>query len=195
LKTKLKNIANIQLGYSFRTKILKEKNWNVRVIQMKDLTDEFIVDTSNLDKTEIQDLKNHYKMLKNDIIFKTRGLDTTACILDEEVKNAILAAPLIKIRIESKNILPEYVLWYINQTPAQAFLNSRAKGTFQKMITKQVLEELEIEIPTIEKQQKIVKISQLAKKELSLLNQLAKKKDEYISAILLNSIKEEKHGD
>ncbi len=195
MKTKLKNIANIQLGYSFRTKILKEKNWNVRVIQMKDLTDEFIVDTSNLDKTEIQDLKNHYKMLKNDIIFKTRGLDTTACILDEEVKNAILAAPLIKIRIESKNILPEYVLWYINQTPAQAFLNSRAKGTFQKMITKQVLEELEIEIPTIEKQQKIVKISQLAKKELSLLNQLAKKKDEYISAILLNSIKEEKHGD
>ena len=194
MKIKFKKIANIQSGYSFRSKIEKENNGNVLVIQMKDLTDQFKVNTNNLDKIEIRDLKNHYKIWKNDIIFKTRGLDTTACILDKEVANTILAAPLLKIRIESKNILPEYIFWYLNQKPAQIFFNSRAKGTFQKMITKQVIEELEIEIPTFEKQQMIVEISQLANKEQSLLKQLANKKDEYISAILLNSIKENNLG-
>ncbi len=190
MKTKLKNIANIQSGYSFRSKIQKDEKGNVLVIQMKDLTDKFKVNTGNLYKTEIQDLKNHYRMQKNDIIFKTRGLGTTACILGEEVTNTILAAPLLRIRIELKDILPEYIFWYINQTPAQIFFNSRAKGTFQKMITKQVLEELEIEIPSLENQKKIIDILQLVQKEQLLLNQLAKKRDEYISTILLNSIKE-----
>ncbi len=194
MKTKLKNIANIHLGYSFRSKIQKDENGNVKIIQMKDLTVEFKVNINSLDKTEIQDVKNHYIIQKNDIIFKTRGLDTTACFLDNEVTNTILAAPLLRIRVESKNILPEFIFWYLNQKPAQVFFNSMAKGTFQKMITKQIIEELEIEIPTIEKQKKVVEISQLANKELSLLNQLAKKKDEYISAILLNSIKENKYG-
>ncbi len=191
MKTKLKNIANIQSGYSFRTKIQRNENGNVQVIQMKDLTNEFNVNITNLDITEIPELKDHYVMRKNDVIFKTRGLDTTASILDIEIKNTILAAPLLRIRIESLNVLPKYILWYINQIPAQIFFNSRAKGTTQKMITKQVIEELEIEIPTIEKQQRIVEVSQLAKREQTLFKELASKKNEYISAILLNSIKGE----
>lgn len=194
MKTKLKNIANIQSGYSFRSKIQKEYNGNVQVIQMKDLTVESKVNTNNLDKIDIQDLKNHHKMSKNDIIFKTRGLDTTACIFDKEVENVILAAPLLRIRIESKNILPEYIFWYLNQKPAQSFINSRAKGTFQKIINKQVLDELEIEIPSLDKQQKIVGISQLAEKEQRLLANLKQKKMKYVSTILLKKIKENNHG-
>ena len=189
MKIELKNIANIHLGYSFRSKIQKENNGNVFVIQMKDLTKEFGVDVNNLDKTEIPDIKAHYLMRKNDLIFKTRGLDTTASILDKDLINIILSAPLLRIRIESKNVLPEYVFWYINQAPAQIFLNRRAKGTFQKMITKQVLEELEIEIPPLELQRKIVKVVKLAEREQRILENLRIKKNELVSAILLNSIK------
>jgi restriction endonuclease S subunit len=194
MKTKIKSIANIRLGYSFRSKIQKDYSGNVQVIQMKDLTNEFKVNTNNLDKTEIQNIKTHFLVQKNDLIFRTRGSDTTACILDEEVENVILVAPLLRIRIEPQNVLPEYVLWYINQTPAQVFLNSRAKGTFQKMITKKVIEELEIEIPTLEKQKRVVEISKLLQKERMLIKKLISKKDKYISTILLNSIKENNHG-
>ena len=194
MKIKLKNISSIQSGYSFRSKIQKEVSGNVQVIQMKDLTNEFSVNIHKLDKTKIQYLKNHYKMQKGDIIFRTRGSDTTACILDERVENAILAAPLLRIRINSRNILPEYVLWFINQTPAQAFFNSMAKGTFQKMVTKQVIEELEIEIPSLEQQHKIVKIAQLAEKEQKLLKDLIIKKNELVSSILLKRIKEINNG-
>lgn len=194
MKTKLTKIANIQLGYSFRSKIQKDITGNIQIIQMKDLTNDYRVNLEDLDKTELYDYKDYHQIKKGDIIFKARGNDTTACFLDDDVNDVILAAPLIRIRIESNNILPEYIFWYLNQKPAQAFFNSRTKGTAQKMINKQSIEELEIEIPSIDQQKKIVNISQLAEKEQKLLEKLRIKKNEFISAILLNKVKENNHG-
>lgn len=194
MKIKLKNIANIQLGYSFRTKIQRESNGNVRIIQMKDLTNNFRVNLNSLDKIDLDDYGNRHLVQKGDIIFKARGNDTTACFLENDVRNTILAAPLLKIRIESKNILPEFIFWYLNQKTAQNYFNSRSKGTAQKMINKQSIEELEIEIPSLGQQHKIVEIAQLAEKEQKLLENLRIKKNEYISTILLNKVKERKNG-
>ena len=189
-KVKLKNIANIQTGFSFRSKIIRDTKGNVSVIQMKNLTDG-VIDLKNLDKTQITEINHNQILRKGDLILKTRGLGTKAFLLNEQAYNVILAAPLLRIRIKRPDILPEYLLWYLNLNKAQAFFKRRAKGTFQKMVTKQVLEELEIEIPPIEKQRKIVEISQLAQKELALMNLLAKKKEQYLTKVLLNNIEGE----
>ena len=100
MKTKLKDIANIQLGYSFRTKIQKEFTGKIQIIQMKDLTNNFRVNLDDLDKTDLDDYGNRHLMQKGDLIFKARGNDTTACFLENDVQNTILAAPLLKIRIK-----------------------------------------------------------------------------------------------
>ena len=194
MKIKLKEISNIRLGYSFRSKFHRENKGNVKVIQMKDLTEDLRISKDSLDRTQLNDFKEHHKVRKNDLIFKARGNDITACLLDFEINNVILAAPLLRIRIEAKNILHEYVFWYINQRSAQAYFASRTKGTTQKMINKQSIEELEIKIPSLEQQHKIVKIAQLAEKEQKLLENLRIKKSEFISAILLNNVKENNYG-
>ncbi len=190
MKIKLKNIAEIQTGFSFRSKILRYTKGNVSVIQMKNLTDG-VIDLKNLDKTQIPRINHNQSLRKGDLILKTRGLGTKAFLLDEPLENVIIAAPLLRIRVKRSKILPEYLLWYLNRNKAQAFFKSRARGTFQKMVTKQVLEELEIEIPPFEKQKKIVEISQLAQKELALMNLLAKKKEQYLTKVLLNNIEGE----
>jgi restriction endonuclease S subunit len=70
-------------------------------------------------------------------------------LLDDPGK-AVVAAPLLRIRITSPDrILPEYLNWYISQRDAQVFFNSSAKGTLQKMISKQAIEELEISLPSL----------------------------------------------
>lgn len=194
MKTKLKNIAKIQLGYSFRSKIQKNFNGNMSIIQMKDLTEDYRVNINHLDKIELHDSKSHHEVKKDDIIFKARGSDATACLFESTISDVILTAPLLRIRIKSKNILPEYIFWYLNQKTAQTFLKKRMKGTSQKMINKQSLEELEIEIPDVKKQQQIVEIAQLAEKEQKLLENLRNKKYELISTILLNQVKENNNG-
>lgn len=86
-------------------------------------------------------------------------------------------------------VVPEYLNWFINQQEAQIFLTSRAKGTVQQMISKQAIEELEVILPGLETQKNIVELSRLSAREQVLLRTLAKKREQYVSAILLQTAK------
>ena len=88
-------------------------------------------------------------------------------------------------------VLPEYLNWYISQRDAQIFLTSRAKGTVQKMISKQAIEELEVALPSLEKQKNIVELTTLSAREHTLLHTLADKREQYISTVLMQLAKGE----
>ncbi|PID29734.1 MAG: hypothetical protein CR982_02075 [Candidatus Cloacimonadota bacterium] len=189
---KVKNLANIQMGYSFRSRLDTSESGKIAVIQMKDLMDSNIVSCENLVKIDLDSIKEHHLAKKGDLVFRSRGHITTAAVLIEDPGKAVVAAPLLRIRVTNPDkIIPEYLNWYINQREAQIFLNSRAKGTVQKMISKQAIEELEVVVPTLEKQKKIVELFKLSIHEQNLLYTLAKKKEQYISISLIKFAKEE----
>jgi hypothetical protein len=153
MKVKLKNIATVQMGYSFRSRLDVIGGGETAVIQMKDLLDDNTVDCRNLVKIDMEAVKDHHLAKKGDLIFRSRGLLKTSAILLDDPGKAVVAAPLLRIRITSPDrILPEYLNWYISQRDAQVFFNSSAKGTLQKMISKQAIEELEISLPSLAKQ-------------------------------------------
>jgi restriction endonuclease S subunit len=185
MKAKIKELAVIHMGYSFRSRLESVKNGCVKVIQMKDLLDDNVVDCSDLTKIDFGGIKDHHFAYKGDLIFRSRGQISTSAILIEDPGQSIVAAPLLRIRIvKPDKILPEYLNWYLSQRDAQIFLTSMAKGTTQNMISKQVLEELEISFPSIEKQKKIIELAALSSREQIILRILAEKRRQHISAIL-----------
>ena len=192
MKAKIKKIATVQMGYSFRSRLEVSKGGDVAVIQMKDLRPDNTVHCDELRKTDMETVKNHHIVQKGDLVFRSRGHITTSAVLLEDPGKAVVAAPLLRIRIsEPDKILPEYLNWYISQRDAQAFLTSRAKGTVQKMISKQTIEDLEIPLPSLEKQKKIVELALLSNREQAILNTLAEKRERYISTVLLHNAKGE----
>ncbi len=192
MKTKLKTLATVQMGYSFRSRLEASKGGNVAVIQMKDLLEDNTVDCDDLVKIDMETVKVHHLARKGDLVFRSRGLTTTAAILLKDPGKAVIAAPLLRIRVtKTDQILPEYLNWYIGQRDAQSFLNSRARGTTQKMISKQVIEDLEVVIPTMEKQKLIAELVFLSAREQTLLHILADKRERYLSAKLLQLAKGE----
>ena len=192
MKTQLKSIASIQMGYSFRSRIEPSASGNIAIIQMKDLLGNNRVNSCGLVKIEIEDIKEHHLIKEGDLIFRSRGQSSTSAIFKEKVcPAAVVAAPLLRIRVSNKNVLPEYLSWFINQEPAQTFLASRAKGTAQKMISIETLGELGVCVPSLETQKFIVELAALADKEQRLLEQLAQKRSLYIEKILLNLIQGE----
>ncbi|MCK4607873.1 MAG: restriction endonuclease subunit S [Gammaproteobacteria bacterium] len=194
MKIKIKNIAAVQMGYSFRSRLEASTGGDVAVIQMKDLLDDNTVNGNSLMKIDKEVVKDHHLAQKGDLIFRTRGhVSTTAIILEDLVK-AIIAAPLIRIRITKPGkILPEYLNWYISQRDAQVFLTSRADGTAQKMINKQVIEDIEVALPSLEQQRKIVEIALLSAREQTILSRLAEKRDQYIRAALMRVAEGDKY--
>lgn len=186
MKIKLKNIATVQMGYSFRSRLEVIGSGETAVIQMKDLLEDNTVDCRNLVKIDMAAVKDHHLAKKGDLIFRSRGLVNTSAILLEDPGKAVVAAPLLRIRITKPDmIMPEYLNWYISQRDAQAFFNSRAKGTVQKMISKQAIEDLEVSLPSLEKQKSILELAALSTREQTLLNEIAAKREQYISTILM----------
>lgn len=190
MKAILKDIASIQMGYSFRSRLESKESGNVAVIQMKDLMDNNTVDLSNLISIENENFSENHYVKKGDLIFRSRGLTATSAIVADNPDTAVLSAPLLRIRVAKPDIIPEYLNWFIRQLPAQAFLASHAKGTTQKMISKEALGALEVIIPSLEKQKAIVALAGLAEKEQSILKNLAIKRKQYISAILIRKAQE-----
>jgi len=173
------------MGYSFRARLEFLDTGNVAVIQMKDLTEHNRVDSSALACVDMETLKEHHLVKPGDLIFRSRGLISTSAILEEDPGIAVLAAPLLKIRVTDHNVLPDYLNWFICQAPAQSFFTSQAKGTTQRMISKEAIEGLEVYIPPLNRQRTIVTMASLAAKEQQIVKQLADKRRQYIANILI----------
>jgi hypothetical protein len=184
---KLKEIASVQVGYSFRTRLESMSAGEIAVIQMKDLTGENRVECGNLARVDMENLKHHHLVRPGDLVFRSRGLVTKSALLVDDPGRAVIAAPLFRIRAMHESILPEYLNWFINQAPTQNFLTSHARGTAQQMISKEALESLEVVVPPLERQRTIVEVAELAEHEQNLMRKVAEKRRHYISTMLLQS--------
>ena len=182
LKT-LKDIARVQMGLSFRSRIEPEADGTVAVIQMRDLTEDNKLSQRNLIAVKMNGLNGRHLVKRNDLIFRSRGQTTTAAIVDTEVGPAIVAAPLLRIRVTSKRVLPEYLCWFVNQASAQAFLHSRATGTAMTVIGKSALDALQVPLPDLATQKRIVALADLSNQEQRLMRELAAKKEKLVSGI------------
>lgn len=185
MKIELRNIASIQSGFSFRSRLESMETGSVAVIQMKDLTDSNQVRCDELTKVDMDAPKGHHLVRPGELIFRSRGLTSTSALLVDDPGVAVLAAPLLRIRITNNSILPEYLNWYISQPPAQSYFASCAEGTALKMISKLSLESLEVFVPSIARQRLVVEMATLAAQEQRILKSLTEKRNQYISSKLL----------
>jgi len=159
---------------------------------MKDLLDDNTVGCDELVRIDLDAVKEHHLAQRGDLVFRSRGSLTTAAVLLEDPGRAVVAAPLLRIRVKKPDkVLPEYLNWYISQRDAQIFLTSRAKGTVQKMISKQAIEDLEVVLPGLEKQKNILDLASLLAREKKLLQQISDKREQYISSVLMHFAKGE----
>jgi hypothetical protein len=189
---KLESVTDIQMGYSFRSRLEPDDDGDVAVIQMKDLLDDNTVSCENTIRVYMDSIKETHLVKKGDLVFRSRGNVSTTAILNENPGRAIIAAPLFRIRVTKKDkVLPEYLNWYISQRAAQKFLTSRAIGTSQVMISKDAVGEMDVEIPSLDRQKKIVELAWLMNRERDLVHKLVEKKEQYISSILTQHAKGE----
>lgn len=186
----LREIAHVQMGLSFRSRFEAEREGNVAVIQMRDLAEGRRLDHScNLASVIIEDVDRRHFVKSKDLVFRSRGKTTTAAVLEARLERTIVAAPLLRIRVTSERVLPEYLCWFINQSSSQSFLHSRATGTAVVMIGKSVLDALEVPIPDHAEQKKIVALAVLSDKERRLMSDLAEQRKRLIAGLLAMQFK------
>ncbi len=183
----LKNIAIVQSGHPFPSRIKSDETGNVAILQMKDLPNEMRLISAEPARMHADAIKEHYILKTDDIIFRSRGQTNTAIIVKADLGLAVVAAPLFSLRVTSEKILPDYLCWWLNQPTAQNHFERHAKGTSARMISREALAALEVPQLPIEKQMQIVELALLGEREQELLSRLASAEKNKWNGILMKT--------
>lgn len=184
--TQLRDVAQIRTGYTFRGSLKEAASGNTAIIQMKDTSDEAILNTAAFARADIAPMSEHYFLREGDLIFRSRGLQNTTVLIGQALARTICIAPLLFIRIlPAQPVLPAYLHWYINLPETQNSMNIFARGTAIRMIAVESLEGLALPLPPLERQHKIVATASLNREIRALEARLAEKRQNYNDEALL----------
>lgn len=168
---RLDSLAEVQMGYPFRSRVEHDPRGNVSVIQMKDIDDDAQLQPSQTIKVCLPKGKNHHLLRVGDLLFRSRGLSYGAALVPEGIGEAVLAAPMLLIRPHAA--VPEYLHWYLNAPATKALLATLAEGTSVRMISTEALKTLEVPLPPAAAQRCIAQTAALAGQEQALLSRIA----------------------
>ena len=181
---RLDDLADVQMGYAFRSRLEHDSHGDVTVIQMKDIDDSNLLRAEEAVKVALPGGKTHHLLRPGDLLFRSRGRSNGAALVREGISAAVLAAPMLLIR--PRDVIPEYLCWFINAPSTQAQLAALAEGTSVRMISAEALKTLEVPFPPQAAQQRIVQAAALAEREQSLLAQIAAHRRRLSAHILMH---------
>ena len=177
-------LADVRQGYPFRGAIPEAIGGSVRVIQMKDLTRAGLRDCDALVTTEVEGRKEPEWLRDQDLLFVARGTSNYAVLLETPPARTVCSPHLYVIRVKQPDqLLSAFLVWQLNQLPAQRYLRQSAEGSHQLSIRRSILEQIEVRIPPIEQQHNIVELERTANAERKTLQALINNRDAELAAV------------
>ena len=181
IKKKVSEIAEVVSGVY----LLAAPYGEVSYLQIKDLLSESPEKTAS--KVTLSSKNERYLLAKGDLLFAGKGTTYLCKVFDLDIP-AIASTTLYIIRLTSKDILPDYLCWYLNQPTVMAMMKAQQVGTGTPLIHKQVVEDFEIPIPDMETQQRIVELAKLQIREKELYQAIAEKRQLITNQLILNKL-------
>ena len=184
---KLRQIASITAGYPFRGKIPEQAGSSVVTVQMKDVSLTEGIRWSDCLETELTGKREPDYLTAGDILVAARGSHNYAIQIDSALalmgKHAVAAPHFFVVSLKKKDILPEFMVWLLNQAPAQRYFEQNAEGTLTKSIRRSVLEDAPVVVPPLMKQQAIIAMANTLRDEQRLIQKLNNNGERTMSAI------------
>ena len=160
-KRRIKDIADIYLGYPFRGAVKSAPDGDSWVVQPRDIDDCYSItwDANTMTKTTLTGRKEPNYLQEGDVLFLARGNNNYASAVINPFENAVCSPIFFQLRLKEKALLPGFLAWQINQAPVQKQLMRTTEGTLQKNVSKMILQDIEIAIPSVNTQQSVIKLA------------------------------------
>jgi hypothetical protein len=169
----LREVTDITAGYAFRDRIKAVSGGPVRLLQMKDISQNGDILWQNVLQTTVEKARYLDYLKLGDILFLARGNHNYAVLIDSiPYDNVIVPNHFYILRCREKSLLPAYLVWCLNQAPCQLYFNKSAEGSAAKTLRRTALEAVEIAIPNIQTQQIIIAAANNQQQQLIRLKQL-----------------------
>jgi hypothetical protein len=185
---KLKDLAlEFRPGYQLREAVQPASDGAHALVQLGNVRDGVIVLQGLArmtlgGKTGTAVRLNHF-VRDGDILLRGRGATYGAALVSEVPENAVALSPLFLLRVKP-DVVPEYLVWYINRPATQAILRSVQRGTVIPSVNSQAFGGLEIALPSLSVQRQVAEIAGLAREERRLAERLAQFRERQVEHYL-----------
>lgn len=182
-------MADVQVGFPFRSRVEHDPQGGVAVIQMKDIDDADLLHAEGAIRVSLPPSKGRHLLREGDVLFRSRGRTNGAAVVGPGIGPAVLAAPLLLIRPRG-GVHPAYLCWFLNDPVTQQSLAKLARGTAVHMISVEAIKDLDVTVPSIDRQRLIAKIAALANREHQLTVEIGAQTHRLRQAVLMRSARD-----
>ena len=182
MKKRLRDIAEIRIGYQFRGKVTPDPTSDVRVVQIKDIDSDLRVRVSDLTTVRI-DKPEPYLTQAGDVLFLNRGHRLYAVVVPELEPNTIATGYFFILRPNYRVVLQEYLAWSLNQPDFQESLRPFHRGSHIPMVSRIDVEELRIQVPPLDVQRRILALNNFLDQERRLFAAILEKRSLLVQAV------------
>jgi restriction endonuclease S subunit len=172
----LRDVAQLSVGYPFRNTCVPGESGTLACF-LRDVDSDGSLNVGSLRRVEDVKPNGSHLAVAGDIVFRSRGGSFVSAIVPTLNEDLLVVAPMIRIRVNRERVLPEYLVWYMNGANGTAFFKEFAKGSAMPLISKTVLEQMPIKLPSLQAQQNIVELVELGRREHEIMAEIVKQKN------------------
>ncbi|MFW5997151.1 MAG: restriction endonuclease subunit S [Verrucomicrobiota bacterium] len=190
---KLNQITHITSGYHSRRRIEHEPKGTHYLLSIGGIdTLTGIVSEDALTVFTPKLSKNDCIVQENDILLMCRGDRRKAVLVQQVPPNVLVTSSFFVIRTkDSAEVCSAYIGWYLNQPFTQHFLNRfTGQGVSMPVVRRNVVENIDIPLPPLDKQEKISQVYKCIIEEQRLLKTIGEKRFQLAEAVCRESIKD-----
>jgi len=167
----LRHVADIRVGYSFRTKIENDPAGDVRVLQISDIRNAAVFDPQALPRVKWPVATRPPLLRPGDVVIPARG-DHYEALLLQSNEPMVASGQLFVIEPRTSSVRSDYLCWFLNRPESSNYILKNRAGSSIPSLSRPVLGDLPITIPTLETQRKILAMAQLWEEEQMLSHRL-----------------------
>ena len=187
---KLSAIADIRMGATLRGRDATRpvSAGSCFFIRIGDISQDGELLTKELIRIEPNEpVKEELFLRSGDVLFPNRGARTTALAFRLDLPRTLAGAQFFVLRPKSEVVLPEYLAWFLRTEEAARYFEGRRKGTYVQIIQRSDLADMEMPVPPLKVQQKVVEAANLALRERIIAERLASLKWKLSKSLLLQA--------
>ena len=188
---KLSDLVQIRAGYQTRKGVEPDPYGSHFILQIRDFNESRTsFDPANLARIEADSVNNEQILRDGDVIFLSKGIRNFS-FAPTNLPQPTLAASYFFILRPKSEIVPAYLSWFLNLDATKQLISKLASsGVHTPVVRRDVLEGLEIPVPEIESQQKIIELAGLMERQQELLVELAQAQKQFFTEVCLRLAKQ-----
>lgn len=184
----LQDLAEIETGFDFRSRIQDDPGGYYRVIQAKDIREDHTLDSDALSSVAVPArARIESKLVQlDDILLMTRGERAYATHVDVELAPTVAQSTFAILRVrDTSTLLPGFLALLLNHEPVQHRLGRLQKGTSIAYIRFEDLRQLSVPSPPpLDRQTAILALHHTHRRESALHRSLEEARERLLGSLL-----------